>query len=406
MSDNNGGFMQFEEFEIQIKDGLVNLFDFTVLETHSLSSIIKIPSAGFSGSQGEFLRKSLLETIESLKPSEKTYDVYSTEWRIYIVLLKRFVEGLSSQEVASLLSMSERQYRRYLKKGVQSVALILWDHFIQKKDSSNHESFTESSTNNFNVMREEIKLGDIVDGVTSLLANRFLEENVQIEVTRDQPDTLIESDRIILRQILIEMVNRLLISDIRLIQFVISSADGFISLGILANDWLSTKNPIEPFEDSQENNIWFWSDKLGLKIKQEVNPSKKETAIWIHFIQSEQKKIMIIDDQEPAIRLFTRYLSRSNVKIFALSKPGKVLAKVKELQPELILLDIMMPKMDGWEVLQSLKLDQETKQIPVIVCSAWGEPELAKSLGAVEFLRKPVTQRDLLATIQAIGILN
>jgi len=72
----------------------------------------------------------------------------------------------------------------------------------------------------------------------------------------------------------------------------------------------------------------------------------------------------------------------------------------------LIILDIMMPKMDGWEVLQSLKLDEETKTIPVIICSAWGEPELAKSLGAVEFLRKPVTQRDLLFTIHKTGIFN
>ena len=62
------------------------------------------------------------------------------------------------------------------------------------------------------------------------------------------------------------------------------------------------------------------------------------------------------------MRLFTRYLSRSNVKIIGLSKPGKVLHEVKEIQPDLIILDIMMPKMDGWEVLQSLKLDEETKQ--------------------------------------------
>lgn len=406
MSDNYGGFMQFEEFEIQIKDGLVNLFDFTVLETHPLTSTIKPSSADFSGSQGEFLRKSLLDTIESLKPLEKTYDVYSTEWRIYIVLLKRYVEGLSSTEVASLLSMSERQYRRYLKKGVQSVALILWDRFIQRKNSSTFESLTESITNNFNVMREQIELGDIVDGVTSLLANRFLEEQVEIQVSKELSTTLIESDRIILRQILIEIVNRLLNFKIQSLRFVITSSAGSNTLGIIANDWISSKNPLEPREESQENNIWFWSEKLGLQIEQKMNTAHKEAAIWIHFIQSEQKKILIIDDQEPAIRLFTRYLSRSNVKVFALSKPVKVLAKVKEMQPELILLDIMMPKMDGWEVLQSLKLDQETKQIPVIVCSAWGEPELAKSLGAVEFLRKPVTQRDLLATIQAIGVFN
>ncbi|PKN81198.1 MAG: hypothetical protein CVU46_18885, partial [Chloroflexi bacterium HGW-Chloroflexi-8] len=148
------------------------------------------------------------------------------------------------------------------------------------------------------------------------------------------------------------------------------------------------------------------AEKLGIDIDQVEESGSKQIEIRIVFSKNKQKTILIIDDQEPAIRLFTRYLSRSNVKIIGISKPGKVLARVKEALPILIILDIMMPKMDGWEVLQSIKLDEKTKNIPVIVCSAWGEPELAKSLGAIEFLRKPVTQRDLLATIQSIGIFS
>jgi CheY-like chemotaxis protein len=62
----------------------------------------------------------------------------------------------------------------------------------------------------------------------------------------------------------------------------------------------------------------------------------------------------------------------------------------------------MMPKVDGWEILQSLRLNEKTKHIPIIVCSAWGEPELAKSLGASHFLRKPIVQRELLDVLEAL----
>jgi CheY-like chemotaxis protein len=66
----------------------------------------------------------------------------------------------------------------------------------------------------------------------------------------------------------------------------------------------------------------------------------------------------------------------------------------------------MMPNIDGWEVLQTLQLDPETKHIPVIICSAWGEPELARSLGAVAFLKKPVIQKDLLDVLLRLGLVQ
>ena len=80
------------------------------------------------------------------------------------------------------------------------------------------------------------------------------------------------------------------------------------------------------------------------------------------------------------------------------------LSQVAKNPPDVILLDVMMPQIDGWEILQALKLDEELGRIPVIVCSAWESADLAKSLGATEFLKKPITQERLLATIQALQL--
>ncbi len=397
--------MQFEEFEIQVKDSLTNIYDFASLETHPLAVFFSTFQSGYESAKGEFLRKLLIETIESLNPGEKTYDVNATAWRIYIILAKRYVEGLPSLEVANILSMSERQYRRYLKKGVQSVAFILWDRFVQKKQRDGAENLAEGTGASFNVNREEIELADVIQGVNHVLAKRFVDEDVRVDIETLLSPALVESDRIILRQILIEIVNKLLANDVREIKFQISTIDGSTVLKLVVPHWYLSNLPIEPGNQEGENNIWFWSEKLNLNIEQSQLPAQ-QLEITIRFIKTDQKKILIVDDQEPAIKLFTRYLSRSNVKVIGLSKPAKAVVRTKEIMPQLIILDIMMPKIDGWEILQSLKLDEQTRQIPVIVCSAWGEPELAKSLGAVEFLRKPVTQRDLLATIQAIGVLS
>ena len=398
--------MQFEVFETLIKDGLNNLFDFAVLETHPLlSNGITIPS-NFSGNKGEFLKKVLLEAIENLKPAEKFYDINVPEWRVYIVLVKRYLEGMNSFDVAKLLAMSDRQYRRYQKKAIQSVAIIIWNRFIQTTPELIVEKTQDSNNNEFNIFQEEIVLSDVVQGLNNLLATRFSEENVTIKIEEEIKSARVESDRVILRQILIKIVNTLLNYKTKRLTYTIYLFEDQIALSIKSTvqheGSLLNEGKNEPFE----NSIWFWAEKLGIDIDQVEESGSKQIEIRIVFSKNKQKTILIIDDQEPAIRLFTRYLSRSNVKIIGISKPGKVLARVKEALPILIILDIMMPKMDGWEVLQSIKLDEKTKNIPVIVCSAWGEPELAKSLGAIEFLRKPVTQRDLLATIQSIGIFS
>ena len=70
-----------------------------------------------------------------------------------------------------------------------------------------------------------------------------------------------------------------------------------------------------------------------------------------------------------------------------------------EARPDLITLDVMMPSMDGWQVLRDLAQNPATQHIPVIVCSVLKEPELAFSLGARAYLKKPVDRLELLATL-------
>lgn len=67
--------------------------------------------------------------------------------------------------------------------------------------------------------------------------------------------------------------------------------------------------------------------------------------------------------------------------------------------PDVILLDVMMPHQDGWQVLQRLQAQVGTQHIPVIVCSVFDDPELARSLGAVDFLPKPVSRLQLLRAL-------
>ena len=74
-------------------------------------------------------------------------------------------------------------------------------------------------------------------------------------------------------------------------------------------------------------------------------------------------------------------------------------AEISRKRPSVILLDVMMPRQDGWEFLMDVKSRKDTWDIPVIVCSVLSEPQLAASLGADAYLTKPVTQQALLQAL-------
>jgi CheY-like chemotaxis protein len=150
----------------------------------------------------------------------------------------------------------------------------------------------------------------------------------------------------------------------------------------------------------------FWSQHIGAHVEEEHPTQGEKGRIELTFSLPLAKKsiIMVVDDQIPTHQMFHRFLNRRPYLIIGVEEPEDVLEKARQLQPVLITLDVMMPKVDGWEILQALKTDRGTKGIPILVCSAWEEPELAKSLGASGFLKKPVRQRDLLAALDDLGL--
>ena len=117
-----------------------------------------------------------------------------------------------------------------------------------------------------------------------------------------------------------------------------------------------------------------------------------------------QKVLLVVEDNEAVIRAFRRYLTGYDYQVIGTTAGAETIRLAREMSPTTITLDVMMPTQDGWEVLQALKSDPLTRHIPVIICSVLEDPELARSLGATAYLRKPVTQSDLLAALDGLGL--
>jgi len=114
-------------------------------------------------------------------------------------------------------------------------------------------------------------------------------------------------------------------------------------------------------------------------------------------------KILVVDDQPINVQLLKRKLEREGMQVATSYTGREALDLVRTVKPDLILLDVMMPDMDGIEVCQKLQADQETKSIPVIFITARTSKEgkiEGLGVGAVDYITKPIDLDETLARVQ------
>ena len=110
---------------------------------------------------------------------------------------------------------------------------------------------------------------------------------------------------------------------------------------------------------------------------------------------SKERVVLVIDDDPNALDLLGRTLQGAGVRVVTASDGEEALKLARTLHPAAITLDVLMPHMDGWEVLRELKGDAATRHIPVIMVTMTDDRKLGYALGATEFLTKPVRREQL-----------
>ncbi len=118
-----------------------------------------------------------------------------------------------------------------------------------------------------------------------------------------------------------------------------------------------------------------------------------------------QSTVMIVDDNPQNVELLQAFLESLPVRIVVASDGVEALQKVAEYDPDLILLDIMMPKMSGFQVCRKLKSDPKTRDIQVLMVTALnelGDIEQASECGTDDFVSKPVNKFELLTRVKSL----
>ncbi len=117
----------------------------------------------------------------------------------------------------------------------------------------------------------------------------------------------------------------------------------------------------------------------------------------------DRKRILVVDDEIYIVHILEFTLTMEGYEVLTAADGEEALRRLEQDRPDLVVLDIMMPKVDGYEVLRRIRADEEFRQLPVILLSAKGRPidrETGLEIGADDYIVKPFSPRRLLEKIQ------
>lgn len=119
--------------------------------------------------------------------------------------------------------------------------------------------------------------------------------------------------------------------------------------------------------------------------------------------ESQSPLVLVVEDYQDAREMYAAYLQFSGYRVAEASNGLEALDKTRELMPDIILMDLALPKMDGWEATRRLKADEQTRHIPIVALTGHalaGHAEGARQAGCDAFVTKPCLPDALVTEIQ------
>jgi len=385
-----------EEFIEEVKQALENLYDIPFLQTHPLALRISEQSGEKPGkasvTAGQRLRTDILQTLEILSPGPGV-GFRSPQARLHNLLHLRYVEGLTIRQAASDLGISTRQAYRNLRHAEEKLAALLWTRLSNMEPNLNNlgqMSTLKAEINHLVSETSSVNLFTLVNQSLNAVNPLAAEKRIRIAIRPADETLQIYTNPVIARQVTTSVISHAVqLAETGDFEITLTSKETIASVSL---EFKSKENTIcldEAATELLSHLDWTLEEIAGGSGKCKI----------MLTMPAHRASILVIDDNEGLIDLMKRYISDEAYRVVGLTTGQEGIRYAQDFQPDMIFLDVMMPNMDGWEVLQYLNNHPDTKQIPIVLCTVFNDPALAYSLGASKILPKPINREEVLAAI-------
>jgi len=393
-----------DEFLQQVKSALHHLYDYSYLESHPLAVRLWPRAGSECPSRAQRLHRLLLESIEELHPpAVSPKDTSRT--RSYFVLVYRYVEEWSLPDITRELGCSRRQFFREQQKAIAMLAALLGEKLPQPESGqAETKDLLAAEAGRVLTECEAVEPSEVVEGVLQVIASLSDQHDVVVKCELDRRLPPIQGNRTVLRQVFLNALSTLIVQPgVRRVHLTMRYKRHRVVTKLTATPCdavdPSSATPERAAPDSDP--IRRLVEMVGGQWEgTDVGPEGR--AFRFSFPTGSNRIVLVVEDNEAIIRAFHRYLVGTDYQVVGATSGTEALRLAREMDLALITLDVMMPTQDGWEILQALKDDPVTQRFPVVICSVLEDPALALSLGAAAYLSKPVTQADLLTTLDSL----
>ena len=393
-----------ETFIEHLRDALKNLYNFEYLRTSPLTELFNLKDR-FNSSLT--LQQLLIDSINNFKPSSDEPD-QSHAWRFFNSLFCCYVQQLKQQIVADQLSISPRQLRREQRMALEALADFLWNQYnLETAQSFDNHPPDIGHVENPEFVKElgwvqelqpsnPTSLEDVLVSVLSVTEPLRRDQGLIIknQISEDLPPLAIHD--VVLTQILVNLISAA----------INRAPEGVVTISTERKGWVVDVSILTPQDKPTPPLAIGGNISLAIELSKlssiELGFTENESVAFCANLLlpiQEQVPVLLVDDNEDALELFHRYTAGSRYRLISTQDPKDILSLAKKTNPQLIILDIMMPETNGWMILGMLKNHPLTTDIPIIVCTILPQEALALSLGASGFINKPINRQDFLRSL-------
>ncbi|NLE43928.1 MAG: response regulator [Chloroflexi bacterium] len=391
-----------EEIVSHLRRALRNLYVPVVLSRSPLVSLLSLEDEIDPSSE---LRRILKQTIEDLKPAGDASS-HCHAWRTYEVLFYRYVEQLSRQEVAEQLGLSVRQTGREHRKALEALAYLVQPMCMGSVGSETKE--IEQAEGNMQgsdlAWLGASRGGDWSDlyeelpNVLTLLEPLAAQYGTHVDILLDESLPHLAVHPTALRQILLGLATGILGGGTEgPLRISATQARSAVQIHVDA----PCRQARDRGPGARDKANWAITRKLAQLYRGTVSmrSSNQEAVATVSLPTNLQIPVLVIDDNADVIQLLQRYALNTRYHVTATNDPAEALTMVEKLKPQVVCLDIMMPNLDGWDLLRALRSHASSADMRIIVCTVLAQEELASTLGANGYLRKPVRREEFIAEL-------